>query len=159
MPKGIYNVPEAFNEPVKSYAPGTPEREQVLATFKELYNSTVDVPLYIGTEEIRTGKTKTINPPFDHKKTVGTYHEAEKEHVVKAIDTALAARTKWAAMAWEQRASIFLKAADLLAGPYRAKINAATMIAQAKTVHQAENDAACEFIDFLRFNVEFMTQI
>src|SRR5690606_10098456 len=117
------------------------------------------VPLYIGTEEIRTGKTKTINPPFDHKKTVGTYHEAEKEHVVKAIDTALAARTKWAAMAWEQRASIFLKAADLLAGPYRAKINAATMIAQAKTVHQAEIDAACEFIDFLRFNVEFMTQI
>ena len=159
MPKGIYNVPEAFNEPVKSYAPGTPEREQVLATFKELYNSTVDVPLYIGTEEIRTGKTKTINPPFDHKKTVGTYHEAEKEHVVKAIDTALDARTKWAAMAWEQRASIFLKAADLLAGPYRAKINAATMIAQAKTVHQAEIDAACEFIDFLRFNVEFMTQI
>ena len=159
MPKGIYIVPEAFNETVKSYAPGSPEREQVLATFKELYNTTVDVPLYIGSEEIRTGKTKTINPPFDHKKTVGTYHEADKEHVEKAIKAALTAKKKWAAMAWEHRASIFLKAAELLAGPYRAKINAATMIAQAKTVHQAEIDAACELIDFLRFNVEFMSQI
>ncbi|GGB82145.1 1-pyrroline-5-carboxylate dehydrogenase [Flavobacterium suaedae] len=159
MPKGIYNVPDAINEPVLSYAPGTKEREQVLATFKEMYNSTVDVPLYIGKEEIRTGKTKTINPPFDHKKTVGTYHEAEKEHVEKAISTALEARKAWASMKWEQRASIFLKAADLIAGPYRAKINAATMIAQAKTVHQAEIDAACEFIDFLRFNVEYMTQL
>lgn len=159
MPKGIYNVPDAINEPVLSYAPGTKEREQVLAAFKEMYNSTVDVPLYIGKEEIRTGKTKTINPPFDHKKTVGTYHEAEKEHVEKAISTALEARKAWASMKWEQRASIFLKAADLIAGPYRAKINAATMIAQAKTVHQAEIDAACEFIDFLRFNVEYMTQL
>ena len=159
MPKGIYNVPKAFNEPVKSYAPGTKEREQVLATFKELYNTTVDVPLYIGSEEIRTGNTKTINPPFDHKKVVGTVHQAEKQHIEKAIAAAMTARKKWAAMAWEQRASIFLKAAELLAGPYRAKINAATMIAQAKTVHQAEIDSACEFIDFLRFNVEFMTKL
>ncbi|WP_294818754.1 L-glutamate gamma-semialdehyde dehydrogenase [uncultured Flavobacterium sp.] len=159
MPKGIYNVPKAINEPVKSYAPGSKEREQVLATFKEMYNANVDVPLYIGSEEIRTGKTKSINPPFDHKKTVGQYHEAERHHIEKAIAAALAAKKKWAAMAWEHRASIFLKAAELLAGPYRARINAATMIAQAKTVHQAEIDAACEFIDFLRFNVEFMTQI
>lgn len=159
MPKGIYNVPVAFNEPVLSYAPGTKEREQVLAAFKEMYNTTVDVPMYIGSEEVRTGKTQTIHPPFDHKKTVGTYHEADKVHVEKAIDTALEARKKWAAMGWEHRASIFLKAAELLAGPYRAKINAATMIAQAKTVHQAEIDAACEFIDFLRFNVDFMTQL
>ena len=159
MPKGIYNVPKAINEPVKSYAPGTKEREQVLATFKELYSTTVDVPLYIGAEEIRTGKTKTINPPFDHKKVVGTYHEAEKVHIEQAIEAALTAKTKWAALSWEHRAAIFLKAADLLAGPFRAKINAATMIAQAKTVHQAEIDAACEFIDFLRFNVEFMTKI
>lgn len=159
MPKGIYNVPKAFNEPVKSYAPGSPEREQVLATFKEMYGAAVDVPLYIGSEEIRTGKTKTMHPPFDHKKVVGTYHEAEKNHIEKAIEAALEAKKKWAAMAWEHRASIFLKAAELLAGPYRAKINAATMIAQAKTVHQAEIDAACEFIDFLRFNVEFMTKI
>lgn len=159
MPKGIYNVPKAINEPVKSYAPGSKEREQVLAAFKEMYATTTDVPLYIGSEEIRTGKTRTINPPFDHKKVVGTFHEAEKQHIEQAIDAALAAKKKWAAMAWEHRAAIFLKAAELLAGPYRAKINAATMIAQAKTVHQAEIDSACEFIDFLRFNVEFMTRI
>lgn len=159
MPKGIYNVPKAINEPVKSYAPGSKEREQVLAAFKEMYNATANVPLYIGSEEIRTGTTKTINPPFDHKKVVGHYHEGEREHIEKAIAAALAAKTKWAAMAWEHRASIFLKAAELLAGPYRAKINAATMIGQAKTVHQAEIDSACEFIDFLRFNVEFMTKI
>lgn len=159
MPKGIYNVPKAINEPVKSYAPGSKEREQVLAAFKEMYATTTDVPLYIGSEEIRTGKTRTINPPFDHKKVVGTFHEAEKQHIEQAIDAALAAKKKWAAMLWEHRAAIFLKAAELLAGPYRAKINAATMIAQAKTVHQAEIDSACEFIDFLRFNVEFMTRI
>lgn len=159
MPKGIYNVPTAVNEPVKSYAPGSKEREQVLTAFKELYSTSVDVPLYIGAEEIRTGKTKTINPPFDHKKTVGIYHEAEKQHIEQAIATALEARKKWAALGWEHRAGIFLKAAELLAGPFRAKINAATMIAQAKTVHQAEIDAACEFIDFLRFNVQFMQQI
>ena len=159
MPKGIYNVPTAVNEPVKSYAPGSKEREQVQAMFKELYNTTVDVPLYIGNEEIRTEKTQKINPPFDHKKVVGTYHEAEQSHIEQAITAALEAKKKWASMAWEHRASIFLKAAELLAGPYRAKINAATMIGQAKTVHQAEIDAACEFIDFLRFNVEFMAKI
>lgn len=159
MPKGIYNVPKAVNEPVKSYAPGTKEREQVLAAFKEMYNTTADIPLYIGNEEIRTGKTKDITPPFDHKKVVGKYHEADKQHIEKAITVALEAKKKWAAMAWEHRASIFLKAAELLAGPYRAKINAATMIAQAKTVHQAEIDSACELIDFLRFNVEFMAKI
>ena len=159
MPKGIYNVPKAFNEVVKSYAPGSNERKEVLATFTKMYNENVDVPLYIGGEEIRTGKTKTINPPFDHKHVVGQYHEADKEHIEKAISTALEAKKKWANLAWEHRASIFLKAAELLAGPYRAKINAATMIAQAKTVHQAEIDAVCEFIDFLRYNVQFMSQI
>src|SRR5690606_29397310 len=116
MPKGIYNVPKAFNEPVKSYAPGTKEREQVQAAFKEMYNSTVDVPLYIGSEEIRTGKTRNINPPFDHKRVVGTFHEGERKHIEQAIETALAAKPKWAAMAWEHRASIFLKAAELIAG-------------------------------------------
>lgn len=159
MSKGIYNIPKAFNEPVKSYAPGSIEREEVLATFKKMYNETVDVPLYIGGEEIRTGNTKPIKPPFDHKHIVGHYHEASKEHVEKAISAALAAKKRWSDLSWEHRASIFLKAAELIAGPYRAKINAATMIAQAKTVHQAEIDAACEFIDFLRFNAEFMTQI
>lgn len=159
MPKGIYNVPRAINEVVKSYAPGSPEREQVLKTYKELYNSTVDIPLFIGDEEIKTGDTKRLFPPFDHQHTLGHYHQADKPLVEKAISSALKAREKWATMPWEHRAAIFLKAAELLAGPYRAKINAATMIAQGKTVHQAEIDSACEFIDFLRFNVQFMTEI
>lgn len=159
MPKGFFNVPKALNEPVKSYAPGTPEREQVLKTYKELWNSTIDVPLYIGKEQIKTGVTRTMSAPHDHQHIVGTYHLAEKTHVEKAIAEALEARKAWASLPWEHRASIFLKAAELIAGPYRAKINAATMIAQSKTVHQAEIDAACELIDFLRFNVEFMTQI
>ena len=159
MSKGFYNVPKAVNEPVKSYAPGTAERELTLNSFKEQYNSQVDIPLYIGGEEIRTGKTKDLFPPFDHKHKLGVYHEADQALVEKAVSTALEAKKKWATMPWEHRASIFLKAAELLAGPYRAKINAATMIAQAKTLHQAEIDAACEFIDFLRFNVEYMTQI
>ena len=159
MPKGIYSVPKAYNEVVKSYAPGTKEREEVLKEYKEMYNSTVDIPLYIGQEEVRTGNTKPLFPPYDHKHNLGQYHLADKPLVEKAIASALDARTKWASLAWEHRASIFLKAAELLAGPYRAKINASSMIAQAKTVHQAEIDAACEFIDFLRYNVEFMTEI
>ncbi|MCO6175227.1 L-glutamate gamma-semialdehyde dehydrogenase [Flavobacterium sp. NRK F10] len=159
MSKGFFNVPKAVNEPVKSYAPGTPEREQVLAAYKKMWNETVDVPLYIGKEEIRTGNTRNLTAPHDHQHVVGTYHLAEQEHVEKAIATALEARKKWANTSWESRAAIFLKAAELVAGPYRAKINAATMIAQSKTVHQAEIDAACELTDFLRFNVEYMTQI
>lgn len=159
MPKGIFNVPKAFNETVKSYAPGTSEREDVKKAFNELYNSTVDIPLYIGGEQVKTGNTKKLFPPFDHQHNLGQYHTADKPLVEKAIATALEARVKWSAMAWEHRAAIFLKAAELLAGPYRAKINAATMIAQGKTVHQAEIDAACEFIDFLRYNVEYMTQV
>lgn len=159
MPKGIFNVPKAFNEPVKSYAPGSKEREDVLKAFKELYQSTVDIPLYIGGEQIKTGNTKKLFPPFDHQHHLGVYHTADKGLVEKAISSALEARQKWSEMAWEHRASIFLKAAELLAGPYRAKINAATMIAQGKTVHQAEIDAACEFIDFLRYNVQYMTEI
>ncbi|MDO4728520.1 MAG: L-glutamate gamma-semialdehyde dehydrogenase [Bacteroidota bacterium] len=159
MATGFFNVPVAVNEPVKSYAPGTPEREEVLKAFKKLYATTVDIPLYIGGEEIRTGNTKNLFPPFDHQHHLGVYHTADKALVEKAIATALEARKKWSQMSWEHRASIFLKAAELIAGPYRAKINAATMIAQAKTVHQAEIDSACELIDFLRFNVQYMTEI
>ena len=159
MSKGFFNVPKAVNEPVKSYAPGTPEREQVLAAYRKMWNEQIDVPLFIGSEEIRTGNTQNMSAPHDHQHIVGKYHLADKSHVEKAISTALEARKKWSQMAWEQRAAIFLKAAELIAGPYRAKINAATMIAQSKTIHQAEIDAACELIDFLRFNVEFMTQI
>ncbi|MDO5979880.1 L-glutamate gamma-semialdehyde dehydrogenase [Flavivirga spongiicola] len=159
MGKGFFNVPVAVNEPVKSYVPGSPEREAVLKAYKEMFNSKIDVPLYINGKDIETGNTRTMSPPHDHKHIVGTYHLAEKSHVDEAISTALEARKNWSQMPWEQRAGIFLKAAELIAGPYRAKINAATMIAQSKTIHQAEIDAACEFIDFLRFNVQFMTDI
>ncbi|WP_338647327.1 L-glutamate gamma-semialdehyde dehydrogenase [Flavobacterium sp. KS-LB2] len=159
MLKGFFHVPKAVNEPVKGYAPNSPEKAAVQAAYTKMWNSTIDVPLYIGSEEIRTGNTKNMTAPHDHKHVVGTYHLAEKSHVEKAIANALEAKTAWANMAWEQRAAIFLKAAELIAGPYRARINAATMIAQSKNIHQAEIDASCEFIDFLRFNVEFMTQI
>ena len=159
MLKGFFNIPKAVNEPVKGYAPNSPEKTRVLEAYKAMWNSKIDVPLYIGSEEIFTGNTRNMSAPHDHQHVVGTYHLAEKSHVEKAIANALESRTKWANMAWEQRAAIFLKAAELIAGPYRAKINAATMIAQSKTIHQAEIDASCELIDFLRFNVEFMTQI
>lgn len=159
MLKGFFNVPKAVNEPVKSYAPNSPEKAAVLAAYKEMWNTKIDVPLYIGSEEIRTGNTRTMSAPHDHKHIVGTYHLAEKAHIEKAIANALESKKAWANMAWEQRAAIFLKAAELIAGPYRAKINAATMIAQSKNIFQAEIDASCELIDFLRYNVEFMTQI
>lgn len=159
MLKGFFKVPKAVNEPVKGYAPNSPEKAAVLEAYKKMWNSTIDVPLYIGSEEIKTGNTRTMSAPHDHQHIVGTYHLAEKSHVEKAIANALESRQAWASMAWEQRAAIFLKAAELIAGPYRARINAATMIAQSKTIHQAEIDASCELIDFLRFNVEFMSQI
>ena len=159
MLKGFFNVPKAVNEPVKSYAPGSPERAKVAETYKTMWNSQVEVPLYIGSEEIKTGDTKKMSAPHDHQHIVGVYHQADRALVEKSITEALEARKKWAALSWENRASIFLKAAELLAGPYRAKINAATMIAQSKTIHQAEIDSACELIDFLRYNVEFMTKI
>ena len=159
MGKGFFDVPVAENEPVLSYAPGTPEREEVLKAYKELYNSTVDVPLYINGKHIETGDTATMAPPHDHKHALGVYHKAEKKHIEDAIAGSLEARKKWAAMPWENRAAIFLRAAELIAGPYRAKINAATMLAQSKNIYQAEIDSACELIDFLRFNVQYMSEI
>ncbi|MCF6168881.1 L-glutamate gamma-semialdehyde dehydrogenase [Lutibacter sp.] len=159
MATGFYKVPKAVNEAVKSYASGTQERKNLLDTYKKMYNEQVDIPFYIGGKEYRTGKTVAIHPPHNHKHTVGKYHTAEKEHLELAITEALKARKKWAATSWEHRAAIFLKAAELLAGPFRDKLNAATMIAQSKNVMQAEIDSACELIDFFRFNVEFMTEI
>ena len=159
MGKGFFKVPPAINEPVLSYAPGSVERENVLKAYKYMYNSTIEVPMYINGKNIKTGQTQTMSPPHDHQHVVGIYHTANKSHIEQAISTALEARKTWSQLPWEQRAGIFLKAAELIAGPYRAKINAATMMAQSKTVHQAEIDAACEFIDFLRFNVQFMTEI
>ena len=159
MTRGFFNVPKAVNEPVKGYAPGSPEREELLATYKEMYAKSEDIPMYINGEEVRTNNTKNIHPPHDHKHTVGHYHVAEKQHVETAISTALQARDAWSSLSWMERAAVFLKAAELLAGPYRAKMNASTMISQSKNMHQAEIDAACEMIDFFRFNVEYMTDI
>jgi len=159
MGKGFFHVPIAVNEPIKSYAPGSVERESVLKQYHAYFKGNVDVPLYIGSKEIKTGNTKPMSPPHDHKHIVGQYHLAEKKHVEEAIKNSLKARDAWADLTWEQRSAIFSKAAELIAGPYRDKINAATMIAQSKNIHQAEIDAACETIDFLRFNVEYMAQI
>jgi 1-pyrroline-5-carboxylate dehydrogenase len=159
MGKGFFEVPIAVNEPIKDYAPGSPERAAVSATYKKMYDSTVEVPMYINGENVKTGDTGTMSPPHDHQHILGTYHRAEKKHIDSAISTALEAREKWANTPWEQRAAIFLRAAELIAGPYRAKINAATMLAQSKTIYQAEIDASCELIDFLRFNVQYMTEI
>ena len=140
MLKGFFNVPKAVNEPVKGYAPNSPEKVAVLSAYKEMWNSKIDVPLYIGSEEIRTGNTKNMTAPHDHKHVVGTYHLAEKSHIEKAIANALESRTAWANMAWEQRAAIFLKAAELIAGPYRAKINAGIMIVEYKNIQEVEID-------------------
>ena len=159
MSYGIFNVPVAVNEPVLNYAPGSPERAELKATISKMRCEVVDVPMYINGEEVRTDKKKKICPPHDHQHLLGYYHEGDASHIEDAIEAALAARANWALMEWEQRAAIFLKAADLLAGPYRATINAATMLGQSKNVYQAEIDAACEMIDFLRFNVEFARQI
>lgn len=159
MLKGFFNVPAPVNEPVKAYAPGSPERKELQSALKDARAKQIDVPMYIGSEEVRTGKTRPMSPPHDHQHILGHFHEGDASHVEQAINAALGAKYAWENMAWEQRAAIFLKAADLLAGPYRAKINAATMLAQSKNAMQAEIDAACEFIDFLRFNVKYMTEI
>jgi 1-pyrroline-5-carboxylate dehydrogenase len=159
MANGFYKVPKAVNEPVRDYAPGSKERESLMAMYHKMYDETVDIPLYIGAEEIRTGKTGNMHPPHDINHNLGVFHQAEQVHIEQAVNTALKARDQWAAMPWEERAAIFLRAAELLAGPYRDKMNAATMLAQSKNVFQAEIDAACELIDFFSFNVEFMADI
>jgi 1-pyrroline-5-carboxylate dehydrogenase len=159
MPKGIYNVPTPINEPIKSYAPGSAERKELQAMLKELRSKQIDIPMYIGGEEVKSGNKVRLSPPHDHKHTLGYFHKSDKKHVKQAINAALSAKKKWAELAWEHRASIFLKAADLIAGPYRSKLNAATMLGQSKNAYQAEIDSACEIIDFLRFNVHYMSQI
>lgn len=159
MPKASYYVPVPTNEPVLTYAPGTKERKDLQEAVAAARKEQRDIPMYIGGAEVRTGHTIKMSPPYDHQHVLGQFHEGDASHVQQAIDAALAAKEAWENMAWEHRASIFLKAADLLAGPYRAKINAATMLAQSKNAFQAEIDAACEFIDFLRFNAAFMQEI
>jgi len=159
MLKGFFNVPEPVNEPVLNYGPRSVERAALKAALEQARAQQVDIPMYIGGQEVRTGKTLEVRPPHDHKHLLATYHEGDASHVHAAINAALAAKADWENLPWEHRAAIFLKAADLLAGPYRAKINAATMLGQSKNAYQAEIDAACEFIDFLRFNVQYMTEI
>lgn len=159
MPKGIFKVPTPINEPIKNYAPNSPERKELQTMLKELRSKQIEVPMYIGGSEIKSGVKVRIAPPHDHKHTLGYFHRSDKKHVALAIKAALSAKKKWLELSWEHRASIFLKAAELIAGPYRSKLNAATMLGQSKNAYQAEIDSACELIDFLRFNVHYMTEI
>lgn len=159
MPKGIYKVPAAINEPIKNYASGSAERKELQAMLKELRSKEIDIPMYIGNKEVKSETKIRLAPPHDHKHTLGHFYKSDKTHVEQAISAALAAKEQWANLSWEHRASIFLKAAELIAGPYRSKLNAATMLGQSKNAYQAEIDSACEIIDFLRFNVQYMSEI
>lgn len=159
MYKDLQSVPKAYNEPVKSYLPGSPEREEIIATIAELKATVLDIPMVIGGKKITSDEKVSIHPPHNLDHLLGYFYRGSVDHVNMAIDAALEASKKWSRMPWEHRVAIFLRMADLLSGPYRAKINATTMLAQSKTVHQAEIDAACELADFLRFNVQYMTEI
>ena len=159
MSNGFFNVPNFTCEEVKSYIEGSKERKELLSEYDRMYNCEIDIPMYIGDKEIFTNDKRKLSPPHDHQHQVGTSNYGNEEHVKNAISSAMKAKEKWSNMNWEHRASIFLKAADLLAGPFRAKMNAATMISQSKNVYQAEIDAACEMIDFFRFNVQYMSQL
>ena len=159
MSNGFFAIPLPKNEPVLSYAPGSKERAALKKALEEARSKVLDIPMYIGAEEVRSGNKKTLSPPHDHKHILGHFHLGDKSHVEQAINAAMAAKELWSTLSWEYRASIFLKAADLLAGPYRYKMNAATMLGQSKNAFQAEIDSACELIDFLRFNVHFMGEI
>ncbi|MGB0366801.1 MAG: L-glutamate gamma-semialdehyde dehydrogenase [Flavobacteriaceae bacterium] len=159
MQNSFPRSPKAINEPVHPYRPGSAEVNAVQEAYKALYNQNTEVSLTINGKKIQTGNTADMRPPHDHQHLLGSYHLAGKKEVVQAIESALIAKEAWSKLSFQHRATIFLRAADLLAGPYRAKINASTMLAQSKTIHQAEIDAACEFIDFLRFNVQFAEEI
>jgi len=160
MPHAIFTSPIPENEPVKGYGKNSPERASLIAEYKNMYNQApIDIPMYINGEEVRTDNKVSMHPPHDHQKVLGHFNMGTKKHVEAAIDTALAAREEWAATSWEHRAAIFLRAAELLAGPFRDRMNASTMMAQSKNVMQAEIDAACELIDFLKMNVAYMEQI
>ena len=160
MSNSISTVPIAVNEPVKSYASGSSERESLLKAYQTMYKQDpIEIPMYIGAEKVYTDNKKKISSPHEHKKVIATYNAGDKKHIEQAIEAALKAKKAWADLPWEDRAAVFLRAADLLAGPFRDKLNAATMLGQSKNVFQAEIDAACELIDFFRFNVQYMTEI
>ncbi|MDT8324578.1 MAG: L-glutamate gamma-semialdehyde dehydrogenase [Bacteroidota bacterium] len=159
MSNAYFKVPEPINEPIKAYAPGSPEKAELKAKIAELKAQQIEVPIIIGGEEIRTGDTAEMRIPHDHGHVLGVYHKAGEKEVAMAVEAALEAQKRWSVMPWEQRVAIFLKAADLLAGPWRATINAATMLGQSKTAFQAEIDSACELIDFWRFNAYYMAEL
>ena len=159
MSTGFFKVPSPKNEPINSYAPNTPQRIALQAKLAEMRSQVIDVPMYIGAEEVRTDKKLPLTPPHDHQHILGHYNEGDATHINQAIETALAARENWANMPWENRITIFLKAAELSATKYRMDLNSSTMLGQSKNAYQAEIDAACEWIDFLRFNAHFATQI
>ncbi|MBX2903980.1 MAG: L-glutamate gamma-semialdehyde dehydrogenase [Chitinophagales bacterium] len=159
MMKGFYSIPVPINEPIKSYAPGSAERGSLQQKLAQLKSEFRDIPMVINGKDVFTNEKISIHPPHERHHTLGTFSRGKKEHVTLAINAALQAKARWENLAWEQRASIFLKAAELIAGPYRDELNAATMLGQSKNAFQAEIDSACEIIDFLRFNVHFMSQI
>ena len=159
MANAFFKVPEPKNEPVLSYASGSKERELLDATLKEMRSTTVKIPMTIGGEKVHTAEQVALRPPHDLAHTLGHFSRGNKSHVEDAIHAALAAKQSWEDMAWYDRASIFLKAADLISGPYRQKLAAATMLGQGKNIFQAEIDAVAELADFLRFNVQYMTQL
>lgn len=159
MSKAISQVPYAVNEPVRTYEPGSDEVKSLISTYKKMWKEKAEIPMIINGKEVKSDSKAAISSPQDHQHDLGFYYKGTMENVDDAIISALAAKENWNNIGWEHRAAIFLKAADLIAGPYRDRLNAATMIGQSKNVHQAEIDAACEFIDFLRFNVEFMTEM
>lgn len=159
MTHGVFQTPEPLNEPVRDYAPGSSERTSIKARLASMASETVEVPIIVGGKEIRSGRVAEMTMPHDKARVLGTYHKAGAEEVNAAIEAATEARAEWGAMPWEERAAIFLRASELLAGPWRDTINASTMLGQSKTVHQAEIDAACELVDFYRFNVRFMQEL
>jgi len=159
MADAFFEVPVAVNEPVLSYAPGSPEKELLVRTLNKMKKSKVDIPMYIGGKKVRTSQKVKMYPPHEIKHELGTFSKGKSSHVSDAIKAALKAKPAWEAMPWQDRAAIFLKAADLLSGPYRARMNAATMLAQSKNAFQAEIDAVAEMADFFRFNAQYMTEI
>ena len=159
MANAFFNVPKPVNEPVKAYAPGSPERKSIKKTLRDLKSKTIDIPMVIGGKDIFTDNKISMHPPHERKHLLGTYSKGTADHVQQAIDAAMEAKPQWEALPWEEKAAIFLKAADLLAGPYRDLLNGSTMLGQSKNIMQAEIDAACELIDFFKFNVQYMTDL